>query len=400
MKIGITGPISTESIRGLLFDQESKLPEGMGGAPFLGTLIKGLLLKGHEVSAYTLDRTISHEDINNITAEGNNFKIYYGCYRPHSFRSNGTHKGRMLDFFKVERESILKAIYLDKPDVVHAHWTYEFGSAALDCDLPYLITCHDSPLKVIRYMPSLYRLGRLFMARNVLKKAKYLSAVSPYLKSELKFFTSNNIEVIANPAPYSVFENRKNNLDLRKLEQPDIIMINNGWGKLKNVSAGIIAFNEFLKSYPNSNLHLVGYDFERGGKAEEWAFSNGYSNNIVFHGPVEHDKLLTLLSRSTVLLHTALEESCPLTLIEAMTSGIPIIGGIKSGGVPWILDNGKAGIVTDITKPQEICSSLLDLVCNNELYTTIHNVGIERSQALFSPAGVSTMYEMLYEKII
>ena len=55
MKIGIVGPVSTESIKGLLKDDIKSLPKGTSGAPFLGTLIKTLINNGHQVSVYTLD---------------------------------------------------------------------------------------------------------------------------------------------------------------------------------------------------------------------------------------------------------------------------------------------------------------------------------------------------------
>jgi len=53
MKVGIPGPISTESIAQFLHMGSALLPSGYSGAPFLGTLIGALLEYGHKVSAYT-----------------------------------------------------------------------------------------------------------------------------------------------------------------------------------------------------------------------------------------------------------------------------------------------------------------------------------------------------------
>ena len=49
MKIGIAGPISTESIEDLIDGDITKLPKGTQGAPFLGTLIKTLIKNGHQI---------------------------------------------------------------------------------------------------------------------------------------------------------------------------------------------------------------------------------------------------------------------------------------------------------------------------------------------------------------
>jgi len=47
-----------------------------------------------------------------------------------------------------------------------------------------------------------------------------------------------------------------------------------------------------------------------------------------------------------------------MSLLEAMHAGVPIVGGMHSGGVPWVLANGDAGILVDIRKPPEIARGI------------------------------------------
>ena len=401
MKIGIAGPISTESIKDLIDGDTSSLPKGYAGAPFLGTLIKTLIKKGHQVSAYTLDDTLPPEQLNPLTAAGQNFKIYYSPLRKHSIRPNGRYLGRSLDFFYREIQAIKIAIQIDQPDIVHGHWSYEFGLAAIYSKRPYVVTCHDSPLQVLKYMPNYYRFGRLLMALWVFRKAKFLTAVSPYLKEEIEKLTKADIKVVPNPTPRepSISQSAEviNSLDLTK---PTIAMISNGWENLKNAKPAMQAFNKLLNNKPQATLHMFGFDLEVDGPAHQWAKKNNIDQNMVFHGPTPSSDLLNFLSHSTLLLHPALEECCPLSLIEAMSFGLPVVGGKNSGGVPWVLDYGNAGFLADVSNPSEMAKKMNTILEDKQLYLELHNQAIQRIWQVFSQDAVATAYEAVYLNLL
>jgi glycosyltransferase involved in cell wall biosynthesis len=401
MKIGIPGPISTESVKYLLNGDISKLPKGYAGAPFLGTLIKTLIKHGHQVSAYTLDNSIPPNQLQPICAEGPNFKIYYCALRKHSLRPNGRYLGRIVDFYYREIKALKIAIELDQPDIIHAHWSYEFALAAIYSKRPYLVTCHDSPIQVLKYMSNVYRFGRLLMALWVFKKAKFITAVSPYLKDEIQKFTQTIISVIPNPTPRDPAINQdkisENSLDLSK---PIIALVSNGWKNHKNVKPALLAFNILLKTKPEASLHLFGFDQETNGPAHQWAKANNIDQNMIFHGPTASNELLDFLHQSTLLLHPALEECCPLSLIEAMSFGLPVVGGDKSGGVPWVLDFGKAGLLADVTNPEDIAKKMNILLEDKSIYLTIRKQGLERVSDLFSQDAVATAYERIYQDVL
>ncbi len=399
MKIGITGPISTESVSQHLGPDISSLPKGMGGAPLLGTLISALLDRGHEVSAYTLDTTLPPSLKEPIVVDGGRgFKIYFGPYRPYSFRPNHWRPGRMMDFFRIERHAIERAIEIDKPDVVHAHWSYEFALAAIASKRPHLVTCHDSPVQVLRFMPNMYRLGRYFMARMVFRKAKAVSAVSPYLKDEVSRFAKVRVEVVPNPTPLTLSQQRfSSESRTAGLSQPNIAMVLNGWDGRKNPAPALEAFAMLRQILPSATLHLFGRDFGSGEKAEAWTKARKMDVGVIFHGSTPHELLLAGLSKMHLLLHPALEESCPMSLVEAMSLGLPVVGGDMSGGVPWVLDYGSAGILTDIRSPEAICKAVLKVLSDVKLYEQYSHAGYERVRNVFSSDMIVSQYEELYQ---
>jgi hypothetical protein len=137
MKIGVAGYVATESVAQWLDRDASTLPKGFPGAPFFGGFIGALLDRRHDVSVYTLSDDIPPSEKEPVVARGERLTVYYCPYRRHSFRPNGWYPGRMVDFFRIERRALRRAMRADGPDLVHAHWTYELALAAIESGLPY-----------------------------------------------------------------------------------------------------------------------------------------------------------------------------------------------------------------------------------------------------------------------
>ena len=397
MKIGIAGPISTESISCHLDGYTALLPNGYVGAPFLGTLISTLIDMGHEVSAYTLDRSLDPEMQPLLVRGTRRFRIFYCPYRPHAFRSNGRLCGRMLDLFRAERAALQRAMETDLPEIVHAHWSYEFALAAIEAGVPHVITCHDSPVQVLRYMPNLYRLGRYAMARMVFHRAQTVSAISPYLEKEVSKYTQVPITVVPNPLPATLVTHADRSATKSpRAAAPRIAMILNGWGRLKNPQAGLRAFALLRREIPDATLHLYGYDFGDNERADIWTRKHGLQENVAFHGLRRHEQLLSEIEQMDLLMHPSHEETMGMVIVEAMALGIPVVGGDRSGAVPWLLDYGRAGILTDIRNPAVMCQAMLDLLAEPERYQRLSVAAHSRAFAEFSPKSVAESYLNLY----
>ncbi|WP_298435382.1 glycosyltransferase family 4 protein [Geobacter sp.] len=397
MKIGIAGPISTDNIARFLGGDTSGLPRGYYGAPLLGTLIGALLQRGHRITAFTTSSDMPLNLNKPVSAEHERFKIYYCPVRPRAFRPQNGHLGRAADFFRLEREALRRAILQDAPDLIHAHWTYEFAQATIDSGLPHLVTCHDAPQVVLQHMQNAYRLVRYFMARRVLERAQKLTAVSPYLQQKLKLYAKIPVSVIPNPIPDGLPDvgAKSCNFDPTR---PHIAMILNGWGRRKNPEPALRAFALLRRRIPGAELHVMGFDFGPGEKAHRWAVSNGVADGVHFHGAQPYKTLLAKLASADLLLHPSLEETFGMSVAEAMALGVPVIGGSGSGAVPWVI--GKGGLVTDVKSPEAIYESMCHMI--EDVVTLKRYASEARHQAIsrFSSTEVATRYESHYYEIL
>lgn len=386
MHIAIAGPVATAQLAHLLhLPPGNTPPAGMGGVP-VNNLILELHRRGHRVSVFSHAKEVPAGK--SVVLEGDRITVHYGHYRPRAWQ-------RMADFYGAERRFIADAIRAARPDVVHAHWQYEWGWGALDSGVPTLLTCHDSPVDVWMAVRDLYRTFRLAVAAQVLRRATHLTTVSPYVAERLRWFTKRPIAVIPNMIPSAIFARFRS---CAMGASPSIAMINNAFDRRKNVQTALLAFRRLLWQHPNATLHLYGTDFGPGEVANQWATRHGCARQVSFHGPLPFDSLTDALAQHDVFLHTSLEESFGMVLVEASAMGLPVVAGQHSGGVPWVLPNG-AGLLTDVRSPEAVAATLDRLLTDPALAYRLRDQARQNALTRFSSEVVINQYLKSYEKL-
>ncbi|QNH61108.1 glycosyltransferase family 4 protein [Hymenobacter sediminicola] len=385
MKVGLATPIDIEVLCPHLdLPAGTVPPQGLGGSATT-PLVQGLLAAGHTVSVYTLGRNIPEP----VVLRGPRLTVYVGNFRARA-------RQYCPDMFEAEATIIRQFIDLDQPDIVHAHWGYEFARGALASGFPHLITLHDNPWNVLRYQPDLYRVVRLLLKLWVLRRGQHFTAVSPYLAQALES-ASRKLTVVPNavlPAPGGVkaFPDKK----VRR-----IVSILTGWSELKNAATALQAFRQVREQLgPDLEYWLYGPDYGPGEAAQQWAEAQGLAAGVQFGGLLPHEELLHCLPTFDVLLHPSREESFGLTLVEAMQAGLPVVGGSHSGAVPWVLEGGRCGLLADINSPTAIAAALLTLFTQPARYEELSARGVDRVANHFSQSAVTAAYERLYQQVL
>lgn len=397
MHIGIVSPLATKDIADILGEQTCSPPHGYTGAPLIATLIRTFLQRGHRISAITTDTSLPIKYPQGVAFHSGKLTVHYVPQRQSAFMWRDATWGRAWDFFAQERKALIQAIRLYSPDIVHAHWSYEFAWAAIDSGVPHLITAHDSPSHVLRQSLSPYRAIRYAMARHVYNRVAHVSAVSPFVRDAIQPWIKNAVQVIGNPLSINKVDVPSRTVS-RDSSAPVISIVINGWQRLKNPENAFRSFNLLRRRLPGASLHAYGKDFGEGGKAEIWCRDQGLLEGCQFHGHLTFQQLQASIANSDILLHSSRLEACPMGILEAMALGIPIVGGERSGGVPWVV--GNAGLLTDIENPEATADAMYRLLTESALYARCSEAAISRSRIDFGADAIADLYESAYARVI
>jgi glycosyltransferase involved in cell wall biosynthesis len=185
----------------------------------------------------------------------------------------------------------------------------------------------------------------------------------------------------------------------RPAEAVTFVSILNGWGPLKNAKVLIKAFSMVRDRLPGMvELKIIGSGFEVGGPAEKWAAQRHADAGIEFIGSLTHPAVLkTLAYKADILVHPSLEESCCMAVNEAMAIGLPVIGGENSGGIPWVLAYGKAGMLADVTRPLSLAKAMELLAVNAARRLDLGASGRRRALEEYEITRAAAHYEDLLE---
>ena len=100
-----------------------------------------------------------------------------------------------------------------------------------------------------------------------------------------------------------------------------------------------------------------------------------------------------------IYIHPADKEGFGMTIVEAMSAGLPVIVS-NMGGVPELVENKKDGVIVDAYNPKEWVDAIIELYNNREKYTTIAKNGYETYRARFTPEIYANNLDKIYDTLI
>ncbi len=75
----------------------------------------------------------------------------------------------------------------------------------------------------------------------------------------------------------------------------------------------------------------------------------GIGSQVVFTGPLDHDRVLDCYAASDIFAFASPTETQGLVVVEAMAAGLPVVA-IDAGGVVEVVRNGETGLLTTLDR--------------------------------------------------
>ncbi|MFX1537033.1 MAG: glycosyltransferase family 4 protein [Promethearchaeota archaeon] len=214
-------------------------------------------------------------------------------------------------------------------DIIHAHGNLSNLLISLfKKNIPLVYTVHNPPPWLCAYPSSSERLIRIAAHKVVdepcWRRANRIIALSKALKSGIMNWgiPAEQIDVIHNGADVDVFTpglSYRNEVQKKfRLKNPYCLFV----GQLTR-RKGV---NYLLRALVHSNINcvIVGEGHERKNLML-LAKGLGISNKVLFTGAVSFEDLRRLYAGASFFVFPSVAEGMPLTILEAMSSGLPVI---------------------------------------------------------------------------
>ncbi len=101
-------------------------------------------------------------------------------------------------------------------------------------------------------------------------------------------------------------------------------------------------------------------------RLEEKVRRLGLGKRIRFHGSFLPSELPALMKRTDMIVIPSRTEGLPITLIEAMAYGRPIVA-TKVGGIPEVIRHGESGLLVEPTSPESLAAGIARLAADGAL---------------------------------
>lgn len=160
----------------------------------------------------------------------------------------------------------------------------------------------------------------------------------------------------------------------------------------KNHIGLIDAFKEFYKKHPDSELLLIG-DGEKREEIENYVQEKSIGSAVSFLGLQKN--VYGFLHNADVFTLPSNYEGIPMTLIEAMGTGLPIVA-TAVGGIPDMLSHGENAMIID-NEIEKIVESFEEYYENQEK-REIHGNKAKIRSISFSSNTMAGRYVNLYER--
>jgi len=356
---------------------------GPGGAERMAVHIaRGLDRERFEVAVVSISRRLGC-DLESLVDESDVEVIYLG---------------KELGFDWRTYRRLHHALRNYRPDIVHTHLT------VLRYALPSFLWLKRTSM----WLHTVNNLAECeveprarWIQRFVFKHGALPVAVSKEVAASMRrLYGIQRCKVIWNCVPTSLYARpRTSREEWRKREgfaEDDVLFVCVArLDTQKNHAILLQAFAQGPARDPKAHLVLVGEGVLRK-RLEDQAKNLGLTRQVQFLGL--RTDVPDVLGAMDVFVLSSDWEGTPLSLVEAMASGLPIVS-TAAGGVPELIENGEDGFLVQLGDVKGLSDSMTLLLKNPETRGLFGTAAARRARDNFDVPVMIRAYEDMYENL-
>jgi L-malate glycosyltransferase len=286
-------------------------------------------------------------------------------------------------------------------DLLHCHYAIPHATSAWIAnemlrparpDFRVVTTLHGTDITIVGQDPSFRQITKFSI-----EKSDGLTAVSRYLQTEtLTTFgcTACRIEVIPNFIDPEVYDRSRYTsiLDEQLSTDTRVLMHISNFRPVKRVRDVVRIFARVHREIP-SVLIMVGDGPDRVD-AEAEARELGVQDKVFFLGKI--DAVAPLLAGADLFLLPSASESFGLSALEALASGVPVIGS-DSAGLPEVVRQGETGFLCPTGDVEAMAGAAMSILRDADRWHAMSTLAAADARERFSLDAIVGEYEAFYE---
>lgn len=242
---------------------------------------------------------------------------------------------RLLDMFWSVLKNVFKIDYIliDTYSTSNFYYAFFISQLARLLNKKYIIILHGGNLP--------FRLEKSKWFSNLIFFNSYKNiAPSAYLKTEFekKDYVVDYIPNVISIKNYSFKE--------RKIEEPKLLFVR-AFASIYNPKMAIDVLYYLKKEYPKSKLCMIGPDRD-GSKSEieKYIKEMGLESNVEITGVLSKKEWHSKSSFFNIFINTTNFDNTPVSVIEGMALGLPVVS-TNVGGIPYLIKNNHDGLLVE-----------------------------------------------------
>jgi len=230
-----------------------------------------------------------------------------------------------------------------------------------------LMTSQLARILSLKYIPILhggnlpYRLKNSEHLSTLIFKYAYQN-VSPslYLASEFKKYNFKTV-YIPNTIPVSEVPFKfRSKLDAK-------ILWVRAFDKIYNPEMAVKVLAILKVAYKNASLCMVGPDKDGSlSEVKDLAKQLGVADSLTFTGVLPKEKWHQLSENYDIFINTTNIDNMPVSVMEAMALGLPIVS-TDVGGLPYLIEINVDGILIPVNDEKKMAEAIISLLDNGEM---------------------------------
>lgn len=161
--------------------------------------------------------------------------------------------------------------------------------------------------------------------------------------------------------------------------RPPHVIVTRNLDPIYDISTALRAFAMFRERFPEATMSVAGSGPERE-KLELLATTLGVKSAVTFTGQLDNAELAGLYRAATLMVNSSLVDNMPISILESLASGVPIVS-TNVGGVRHLVQDGSTALLVPPATPDAMGAAMCRVAADKNLARKLAEAGRKAAQA-------------------